>query len=281
MFKKIDSHLQYSVGRFRLTSQSPSFTIILSDTYLFFWMEEGNVCLSINGEQIKVSQNSCILCNTNTNISFHSNENSTIRFFQFYLKKYSDNFTKSVLDSFFLLFDKIDLYKEVFLNNNHKTILKFYYNLLFKIQQCGISNLNVLSINNTIQHIISLVVALFEEKYFLFDKIRVNSYLSKFEDLVEKNIFKERNVCFYCDSLGLHYSSLNKLCFSAFGINVKKYLDSRCVFHIKCKLATSSLNTAEISDFFHFSDVSNFIRFFKRLTGMTIGQYRLILVGNN
>lgn len=265
---------QYSVGRINLSSSLSSCKIKSLDTYFIFWIEKGSVSITINGVKNIVYENYFVFCNVNTIISFQSENNSKIRYFKFLSPKFSDFYSIPFIDLFPIFFKNDELYKEVFLIDEYKSLVLFYYKLLISIQESKKTNLNLLYVNNIIEHIILLVFSLFDDNSFLFDKSRESQKLLKFKELVEKFIFKERSVSFYCNAIGLQYSTLNKFCMSEFGTNVKSYLDARCIAHIKCKLSTSSLTISEVSDFFHFSDISNFNRFFKRLTKQTVSEYR-------
>lgn len=54
----------------------------------------------------------------------------------------------------------------------------------------------------------------------------------------------------------------------------KEYIDERVITQLKIKIRTSTNSIQEISDEFRFTNQSHLGRYFKRLTDMTISEYK-------
>ena len=131
---------------------------------------------------------------------------------------------------------------------------------------------------NTLQQILLLAISSFDAKNdkidILNEKVPNKKLIDSFNMSIKKNIRNERNVKFYCEELGVDYNVLNKICLKTYGVNVKSYLDLKMLSGIKSVLEDTTLAIKEISDYFNFSDTSNFLRFFKRVSNMTVSEYR-------
>ena len=78
----------------------------------------------------------------------------------------------------------------------------------------------------------------------------------------------------YASQMGISRSQLNRILKKTTGKPAALYIRERLLVYVKKQLLYSSKNISEIADEAGFSDLSNFVRFYKANTGQTPGQFR-------
>ena len=96
----------------------------------------------------------------------------------------------------------------------------------------------------------------------------------KFVELTIKYSAREREVNFYADKMCISSKYLNTIVKEIEHKTAKEYIDERVITQLKIKIRTSTNSIQEISDEFRFTNQSHLGRYFKRLTGMTISEYK-------
>lgn len=275
---EIGSFLGYSAGSIESNGSSSSYSIELKNVYKILWVEEGSVKVTFKGFNVLLNKNECLFIDKDTSLIFNSMGDFKLSYIQIMSTQISKNIELNLLINNSKLFDSNKVINKINIKDEYVTVSKHYIKILWALQHKEQTSLNILLAHNTLQQIILFSMATLsnlDSNGASFRKDYTNEkLLNSFNDLVLKNIQNERNVKFYCDKVGVDYNVLNKVCLSEYGINVKSYLDLKCLYQIKCKLESSSLSLKEISEYFNFSDTSNFLRFFKRLTEMTVSEYR-------
>nr|WP_286429618.1 helix-turn-helix domain-containing protein [Myroides marinus] len=99
----------------------------------------------------------------------------------------------------------------------------------------------------------------------------------KFNELIKNNIKKERNVHFYAEQMNVSVAKLTEICKDVFGTTPKKIIASAVVNEIKLLLKHTPMTIKEVAYELNFEDVSNFIRFFIKATGLSPKEYRELL----
>ena len=110
------------------------------------------------------------------------------------------------------------------------------------------------------------------EKHRL-DKV-INAKFFTFQHLIEHDFNCNRNANDYADKLGMAYKTLNVLCKKVTGLTAKAYIDQRVILEAKRYLTIQQSDITSLAYELGFSDVTSFIKFFKRYVGMTPKQFR-------
>ena len=103
---------------------------------------------------------------------------------------------------------------------------------------------------------------------------RHSERLFHLSSLVEDHYREHRSVGFYAEALGITPKHLNSLCRQYLHTTVADMQHGRLVVESKRLLFFSSLSVKEIAYQLGFEDASYFVRFFKRMTGLTPRQQR-------
>jgi AraC-like DNA-binding protein len=100
------------------------------------------------------------------------------------------------------------------------------------------------------------------------------SNFKRFRSLLEKEFVRARQVQHYAQALGLSERTLNRACASAAGVSAKACIARRVCLEAKRLLAHTASPVQAIAFDLGFDEVTNFIKFFKRLEGMTPTDFR-------
>ncbi|MCS3429939.1 helix-turn-helix transcriptional regulator [Klebsiella sp. BIGb0407] len=95
-----------------------------------------------------------------------------------------------------------------------------------------------------------------------------------FKDLVEKNYAKKHQVTWYANTLACSEKSLNLAAVEATGMTAKNIITSRINLEAKRLLANSTTPVVLIAEQLGFEESTNFVKFFKRYTSCTPGEFR-------
>lgn len=98
--------------------------------------------------------------------------------------------------------------------------------------------------------------------------------LARFFDLIQANFHCVRDASWYANQLNTTYKTLNQLCKAATGLTAKQMINSFSGIEMKRRLVVSNTTTQQLAYDFGFEDASNFIKYFKQLTGMTPTQFK-------
>jgi AraC-like DNA-binding protein len=91
----------------------------------------------------------------------------------------------------------------------------------------------------------------------------------KFETLIEKEYHLSRNVTDYANQLQITYKHLNEICKRFTFKTAKEFIDDYVILEIKRKLCLTSLSIKEICFESGFDEPTNFLKYFKNITGET------------
>ncbi|PRY30439.1 AraC-like DNA-binding protein [Spirosoma oryzae] len=114
----------------------------------------------------------------------------------------------------------------------------------------------------------------YAKHYQLTGNLYRNTGILQFKRLLSQYIREKNTVKEYAQLLQLNRNRLNQLCQEAFGKDAQTIIRQELVQSCKNDLLGSSQTIAEISHAHNFSAPSNFIRFFKSLTGISPAVYR-------
>lgn len=95
-----------------------------------------------------------------------------------------------------------------------------------------------------------------------------------FTGLLEQEYIQQHSLCFYAQRLGYAQSTLSRACVQFEGITGKVMIDKRIVLEAQRLLVHSAMSVAEVGYYLGFSEATNFIKFFKRMLGITPQVFR-------
>jgi|GEM_PF-467314 len=96
----------------------------------------------------------------------------------------------------------------------------------------------------------------------------------RFLSLVEQDFKVNRNAVDYARNLGCSYKSLNEACRALGQDTPKRIIDAYTILEAKRCLAIDRLPTTQVAFSFGFGEVSNFVKYFKKYTGVTPSQFQ-------
>lgn len=98
--------------------------------------------------------------------------------------------------------------------------------------------------------------------------------MSRLRDLIEQNYKEVRDIAFYSSILAYGERSLNNICKEYTGLTVFMLVQERLVLEAERLLAGTGLSTKLIAYELGFYDPAYFCRFFRKMRGMSPGQFR-------
>ena len=120
---------------------------------------------------------------------------------------------------------------------------------------------------------ISMIDRIYVEQYQL-KKLEVHPVIYQFRRLLNKRILDWHTVSEFASALKVSHNHLNKLCKEHLYRTALQIIHERLLIEAKREVLFSDRTISEISNALNFSDVSNFNRFFKKMTGQTANQFR-------
>lgn len=102
----------------------------------------------------------------------------------------------------------------------------------------------------------------------------MRAIVNRFWLLVAKHFPRYRDVKFYADALNITPEYFYKVCRRIYGASPKQLIDQQLAVEIKTCLADTDLSVKEIAERLCFDDDSYMCRFFRRMTGMSLLQFR-------
>ena len=101
-----------------------------------------------------------------------------------------------------------------------------------------------------------------------------SSKLARFFALLQTHYQQVRDATWYASQVNTTYKTLNTLCKLATGLTAKQMVDAFVIVEIKRQLVIRKVTSQEIAYEFGFEDASNFIKYFKKMTGFTPSQFQ-------
>jgi len=274
----VDDFLGISAGTINNHDAISRFSMEEKDVYKILRVESGLVKVIFNGQNVILKKNQCIFINKEVSLIISSLEDFQLSFVQFKDSCINKNYEIHTLIKNSKLFASENKFNKIALKEKHTLTINHYLDLLFNLQLSDRTNFNYILTQNTLQQILLLSVSIFDSNAPKCNQTKRDTFAEKilklFNESIVENVKNNRSVKYYCDKIGVDYGVLNRLCLSSYGVSVKNYLDLKCLHQIKTKLQSEILSIKEVSHYFNFSDISNFLRFFKRLAQMTVSQYR-------
>jgi len=102
---------------------------------------------------------------------------------------------------------------------------------------------------------------------------RIDTFF-RFIHLLEDRKIKSRDASDYASQLNITYKTLNEICKLLSQQTAKQLIDGETILEAKRKLATENIQTQTLADFLGFDEVTNFVKYFKKHTGLTPLQFQ-------
>lgn len=110
-----------------------------------------------------------------------------------------------------------------------------------------------------------------------YNKVQLSNYLKefiKFQDLLEKNYSKSKQVSYYADKMGFSTKKLNTIVKYIANKPVKAFIDDVIIIKAKRFLLHSNLSVKEVAFKIGFKDPTNLYKYFKKHTRFTPEAYK-------
>ncbi len=129
----------------------------------------------------------------------------------------------------------------------------------------------------------SLVAALMHHYDHLFhqqsdrltnSRSREQTIFDRFLHLVTQHCAEHHQIGYYAERMCLTERYLTTVVRQTSGITAKDWIDRALITRIKIELRHTDKSAAQIAEEMHFSNPSFFSKYFRRLTGMTPGEYK-------
>ena len=105
-------------------------------------------------------------------------------------------------------------------------------------------------------------------------KERSSEYFERLMALLSENYREQRNVEFYADKMNISSKHLSRVIRNFTGKSVHQWIDEFVALEIKNLLKYSNMSIQQISYHLNFPNPSFMGQYFKRITGMTPGEYK-------
>lgn len=109
------------------------------------------------------------------------------------------------------------------------------------------------------------------------DKSR--QHFTRFQELIETRYCEHLPMTAYAEELGISLAHLNSICRRLADRSALQLLHERLLLEAKRDLVYTAMSVSDIADKLGFSEPAYFTRFFKRLTGSSPQQFRLLKNG--
>lgn len=100
-----------------------------------------------------------------------------------------------------------------------------------------------------------------------------SSKFARFHELLQSNFKTTRDAAWYAQQLHTTYKTLNQLTKLATDLTAKQLIDAFTIVEIKRHLVVNHASTQQMAYDFGFEDASNFVKYFKKSTGLTPSRF--------
>ncbi len=104
--------------------------------------------------------------------------------------------------------------------------------------------------------------------------IRYRELAARFKSSVIRNYVHEKSVRFYANELGVSPAYLGEAVRKVYHTTPKKLIDEIIFMHAQTVLQTTGSGVKEVAYSLNFDDYSHFVKFFKKLSGITPAEFR-------
>jgi AraC family transcriptional regulator, transcriptional activator of pobA len=101
-----------------------------------------------------------------------------------------------------------------------------------------------------------------------------NTLLRSFRNLLNKRFATEHQVSGYADEIAVTADYLNKIVKNLTGVSAKEHIQNKLVLEAKRALVFTEISNKELAYSLGFEEAAHFNNFFKKMTGMSPGEFR-------
>ncbi len=154
-------------------------------------------------------------------------------------------------------------------------MLSSLYELML-LEQKVMKEENMLVIRNLMQILVVFVNRIVSQMKTTgtFVEIRYQKIATRFKSLVFENYKKNKSVVHYASLLGVTPAYLSESVKKVYRSTPKNIINEVIFMHAKTLLATTDTEIKELAWSLNFDDYSHFVKFFKKMSGMTPAEYR-------
>lgn len=252
------------------------------DGYLALVCVSGTICLDINLNHYRVSENSIIFNIPGNIICVKREPDTDLKSIRFLLVCVSKEFMASIRIDFTKLFNDSMTFLEhpcITLSGNQLVICRKYLSLIYALLVDNTTNRKE-AIGSLITSILYILGNLWGNKiaearsHTPLPSARANILYDQFMKLVSEYHTSERNMDFYARKLCLTPKYLSKLVKNVSGRTAPEWIDLFVVLEAKNMLKYTDCAIKEIVYKLNFRSQSVFYKFFKAHTGLTPSEYR-------
>lgn len=246
-----------------------------TDNYTVLFVSAGGCRIQIDKKMVEVDEYSLVLVPRGVKIAFDPDERRA-----FLIIYFSENFfARTDIDaSFIRSFKSFDRRQYTYQVLNVPQEYATYYEFVGLQLKLSKQNYNQAIYRDLAHNIVKQVVllaAIYMEEKGPGELLGYNMDLvRRFEDLVEKNVKKEKRVMYYAGVLNIGSKKLTSLTNEVLGVTPKDVITGELLRVSKKSLVESSLSIKQIAWELGYTNVNNFSTFFLKETGVTPKEYR-------
>jgi len=224
---------------------------------IVFYIKGDEIKLNVNFKTICFREGEILIIPQKSVVAFNLPDKS-----QGFTLIFDNDFLAHLFVNTYLLRKSLNETKKISLTKDETKNILLYYNLIY-------NEYNNISLYNKLDILRSLVKSLLfklEQKSIEQNPIKDISFSlkQKLDSILQQNHSIEKTISFYAQQLGCTTRTLNKLCYSNYGLSSKKVINQQLLFESKKLLLFSNLSIKEIAFQLGFTESTNFSKFFKR-----------------
>lgn len=243
-----------------------------ADFYHIFWFQEGRTNHNVDFKSIEIKPNSLLFVNKNSVQFFDITSRIKGKVILF-----TDNFYSSTrLDTLFLkstiLFNNFYSIAQIDITNS---IIKSIFIELEKEIKNKKDEYQIEIIRNNLKNLLLHSEREIKKQEFIQLKQNLNQeYALIFNELLENNFIKHKNVSFYVKQMSISAKKLNLITSKIYGKKPKSIIDDRVLLEVKRQLVYTNDSIKEIAYSLGFEELTNFIKYYRKHTGETPKMFR-------
>ncbi|WP_109299131.1 AraC family transcriptional regulator [Aquimarina sp. AU474] len=173
------------------------------------------------------------------------------------------------------LFHFLQIYYEpsVLIGEENLKTLQPYLTLLKNVHEDGNQNMKSETISSLFIALLFEIKRLSIYQHKTFESQRFKDFI-RFKQLISHHYSESHNAKEYAQKLLVSYKYLNDICKEITNKTAKAFIDSWLLLEIKRNISEKKYTSQEIAFKMGFKEPSNFIRFFKKFTGITPNQFQ-------
>lgn len=112
-----------------------------------------------------------------------------------------------------------------------------------------------------------------EQTSYIRDSYKLRRFF-QFHSLLKDNYTTSRNAEFYASQMNITYKYLNEICKEITNSTSKQFIDEFILLEAKRQLTNSGIRSTDLAYRLGFNEPTNFIKYFKKHTGLTPNQFK-------